>query len=159
VKRGGYKSPPFLIMGKLLQFISKLETLSAESVAEQSLTESTGRITEAQRQQLEEGTTSSGGTLRKYRSPAYARMKNQMNPRPGQGNPDLKLTGAFYRGITATVSGGKVIIKSSDDKALSLEASYGKDQIFGLNPQTKKEFIDVTLRPLSIKKFRKEVGL
>lgn len=116
-------------------------------------------ISAAQREQLTFGETSEGGTLRKYRNPAYARKKNSMNPLPGLGNPDLKLTGSFHRGIVTKIESGKVVIKSTDEKAQGLEAAYGKDKIFGLHPETKSQLINEKLRPVFNRTIKKEIRL
>jgi hypothetical protein len=144
-------------MGKLLNMISKFKRLDVVKVSEESLDQIKDDISEAQRQQLIYGISSSGGTLRKYKSKAYAKKKNAMNPIPGIGNPDLKLTGAFHRSITTQVTSGKVIIKASDDKALELEASYGKDVIFGLYREEKALLIEEKLRKAFVQTIRKNL--
>jgi hypothetical protein len=144
-------------MGKLLKLLNGFKKLNVDKVSEQSLNDIKDDISEAQRQQLLHGVSSSGGTLRKYKSSAYAKKKHGMNPLPGVGNPDLKLTGAFHRSITTTVNSGKMIIKASDDKALMLEASYGKDVIFGLYREEKAAIIHQKLKKAFIKNIRKNL--
>jgi hypothetical protein len=120
---------------------------SLPQVAETSVAAVKEDYVSAQKSQLTEGLTSSGGTFRKYQSNAYARKKNAINPLPGLGNPDLKLTGAFYGGIVATVESGKLKIKSNDSKALDLEAKYGKQKIYGLQPEEMLDFVQNKVRP------------
>lgn len=122
-------------------------------IAEESVRVLSPDIVERQKAQLSEGLSSVGGTFPKYRNPAYARKKNALNAKPGLGNPDLKLTGAFYRGITAVVSGGKIKINSTDSKTDSLKAKYDKDKMFGLYPEEMNDFIQNRLRPV----FRKNI--
>jgi hypothetical protein len=136
-------------MAGVRELKGKLERLkqSLPAIAEQSIEAVKQDYVAAQKYQLEQGTTAEGGTFRKYQSSAYARRKNQMNPLPGLGNPDLKYTGAFYRGISATVANGKIKVQSSDSKAVELEAKYGKDKIFGLNPEEMQDFTQAKVKP------------
>jgi hypothetical protein len=69
-----------------------------ESIAEESVSQASPSFVEAQKDQLLQGSNSAGESFRRYRNPDYAKMKNLMNPLPGLGNPDLKLTGQFQRG-------------------------------------------------------------
>lgn len=146
-------------MGQVLKLIENFKKLDIDKVSSDAMNEKKQFVADAQREQLKQGISSVGGTLRKYRSAAYARKKNAMNPLPGLGNPDLKLTGNFYKGITATVEGGKIVIKSSDEKAQELEAKYDEDLIFGLYPEEKAQFIKDHLRPAFNRNIKNEVGL
>lgn len=143
----------------VLKLIENFKKLNIDKVSSDAMNAKKEFVAESQREQLKQGISSVGGTLRKYRSAAYARKKNQMNPLPGFGNPDLKLTGAFYRGITASVEGGKIVVKSLDEKAQALEAKYNEDLIFGLYPEEKALFIAEHLKPEFNKRIRSEVGL
>ena len=55
------------------------------------------QITQLNTDQLYKGLTPQGQRLKSYSPPRgkYAKAKNQMNPLPGLGNPDLKVTGNF----------------------------------------------------------------
>jgi hypothetical protein len=116
-----------------------------KSIAENSVDETKPDYIESQKDQLIQGSNSSGGTFRKYRNAVYAKRKNQMNPLPGYGNPDLKLTGDFYSGIYAKVEGGKIVIGSNDSKAQALEANY--KNVFGLNSQEMEDYLYNKLKP------------
>jgi hypothetical protein len=117
-----------------------------EPIAESSISEVAPDFVEAQKAQLEQGNNSEGGSFRKYRNAVYAKEKNLMNPLPGYGNPDLKYSGNFYRGIKATVQGGKIVVESTDEKAQMLESNYAF--IFGLNPQEMEDFLYGKLKPV-----------
>lgn len=119
---------------------------SLPSIAQESVIAVTGDLSTAQKEQLLQGVSSTGGTFRKYRSASYARLKNTMNPLPGLGNPDLKYTGSFYHGIYVNVSDGKITVGSHDDKAQLLEANY--KNVFGLDPQDMEDFLYGKLRPV-----------
>lgn len=89
-------------------------------------------IVKYNKDQLFEGLNAKGQKLSpKYSRVRYARAKNSMNPLPGMGTPDLKVTGKFYSGFYLTAKNGKFDFFSSDEKAEKLEAKYGED-IFGL---------------------------
>jgi hypothetical protein len=115
-------------------------------IAEDSVAQVKPSIVEAQAEQLVSGSNADGGTFRRYKDPRYAKMKNTLNPLPGLGNPDLKLTGAFHKGIYATVQDGRIVIGSSDNKAQWLEPNY--KSIFGLNPQEMEDFLYGKLKPV-----------
>lgn len=90
--------------------------------------------------QLNQGLSSDGDKIKiRYRSNSYAKKKNQLNPAPGFGVPDLFLTGSFYKGIGVVVRGYSYEIDSKDEKSSRLEKKYGK-QIFGLTPEHKSEY-------------------
>lgn len=102
---------------------------------------------DAQREQLRHGTSAKGGRLRPYRSPAYAKKKAAMNSLPGYGNPDLKLTGAFYRGIKINITGSKIRLYSTDQKAPMLLQKYSEDAVFGLTPPNLADFTETKYKP------------
>lgn len=89
--------------------------------------------------QLNRGLTSKGEEVAPgYASAIYEREKFSMNPLPGLGVPDLRLTGAFYSGFNVTAGyTGIFTFDSSDSKTPNLEAKYGKF-IFGLTNENKK---------------------
>ena len=81
--------------------------------------------------QLYKGLDATGQKISpKYSRERYKRAKNRVNPLPGIGTPDLKLTGKFYSDFFLTAKNGVIDIFSSDEKADKLEAKYG--DIFGL---------------------------
>ena len=80
-----------------------------------------------------------------------------MNPLPGLGTPDLKVTGAFYSGIRVDYNSGVLTTKSSDEKADELEKKY--QDIYGLGGNFKKGFIKNSLRPALNKEITSLTGL
>lgn len=91
--------------------------------------------------QLFVGQNNMGDSFKKYKWKEYAEQKNQQNPRPGLGYPDLKLSGAFYKSFRAEVSSGGVNIFATDKKAPLLIEHYakkGKQTIFGLTAANMK---------------------
>lgn len=96
--------------------------------------------------QLDEGQTATLEKLRpKYRNVSYALQKQTLNPKPGYGNPDLKVTGDFYEGFKAELRGHILEIYSTDYKAPKLEQKYAN--IYGLTPDNFTELIDQVILP------------
>lgn len=89
--------------------------------------------------QLQFGLDSEGNYLREYQSPAYALEKQSMNPKAGLGNPDLKYTGAFYRGWSLLITNSEFLFDSGDSKTSDLIEKYGQN-IFGLRKENIESF-------------------
>ena len=67
--------------------------------------------------------------------------KNQKNPEPGLGNPDLNETGDFWRGFRFKVlNKNQYEILSTDSKNDMLVKKYGED-IFGMSDDSKEDFV------------------
>lgn len=144
-----------MTMQELLRRAEKLDT---DKVINEAFDESTEDFAEKNREQLFTGQTKAGGKITyKYRNNKYARVKNQMNPIPGLGTPDLKVTGSFYRGIRADVSGDVIQVQSTDEKGKDLEAKYA--DIFGLGGEFKSSFLNDGLGPRIQQKITTLVGL
>lgn len=79
--------------------------------------------------QLLSGIDGDGKSLKSYKNDTYATFKNQLNPIPNFGTPDLKLTGSFYEQRYLqfnTVKGWPVTLFSGDEKTQKLIDEYGK---------------------------------
>lgn len=86
------------------------------------------KITDLNKDQLMQGLDGTGQKLTpKYSRVRYARAKNSVNPLPGYGTPDLKLTGKFYSNFFVTAKKGVFEVDSSDEKRDKLALKYGKD--------------------------------
>ena len=85
------------------------------------------------------------GNRKPYKTPLYAEFKNQLNPLPGRGNPDLRLRGDFYEGIKVEVRGDQLIAEGTDFKTQFLENRYGN--VVGFNPEVRERIIEEILRP------------
>lgn len=85
------------------------------------------------------GQDSLGSKLAPYKSIAYAHKKEAMNPQPGYGNPDGKLTGEFYQGFYVEADQKVFGVDSKDGKSDKLKKQYG-DTIFGLDQENKKKY-------------------
>lgn len=103
----------------------RLQSLNLEQVTEEAIEETAPQYLELNQEQLYEGTTSQGTQVSpRYRSPKYARVKNEMNPAPGLGVPDLYVTGAFYEGQELKVVSGQIEEDSNVDYAEDLYQKY-----------------------------------
>lgn len=92
-----------------------------------------------QQEQMLHGEDNQGNMIGKYKSDAYASMKERMNSLAG-GTVDLKLSGSFYNAITlVSSSNSKYRVYSKDKKNKILTEWYG-DKIFYLNPIYLAEF-------------------
>lgn len=108
---------------------------------------------ELQKAQMYAGKTVTGQTIAKaghpYQSLEYAIEKHSMNPLPGEGNPDLHLTGAYYDGISTEVDDQKIKVYSTDEKGPELDLIY-PDSLAGLGGKYKAEYL-VILQPTIVK--------
>lgn len=143
-------------MGTILSVLKKYKDLRdrLDNMAVESIENTKSAIVDLNRQQLEEGLTSSGGRFRRYRSESYAFFKHDKNPIPGLYNPDLNLTGAFYSKIEIKVTEDELIFQNTDPKAAMLEESYGEANIYGLTPDSKIRYISQDLWPVFISKVK-----
>lgn len=114
-------------------YISKLEKLDVENLCIEALSANESLLIELQKKQMLYGKNAKNEEIGYYRSPFYEEMKNRMNPL-AQRRVDLKLTGAFHKGITV-IAGKEIIFDSKDSKTLDLVEKYSED-IFGLNKAT-----------------------
>ena len=121
--------------------------MDLSAIAASSIDKTAEEISRLNVDQLRHGLTASEGRLKRYRNNKYARVKNEMNPLPGLGNPDFILTGAFTSKIQTEVSGGLIGTHSYDEKAPELEARDGADNIYGLGPARHKVYVEESLQP------------
>ena len=106
-------------------------------------------------QLLNDGMNKNMVKLRSYRSASYARRKNQRNPSPGLGTPDLYNTGAFQDGFTLKInSKSSFDIFSTNSKNSELTKKYGKD-IFGLTETSKETFGREVMQPELVREVKK----
>ena len=141
-------------IGAMLRRIEKLNT---DEVIEEAFENTAKEFLDTNKEQLNEGFDATGKHLKKYASKKYASMKNSMNPAPGLGNPDLKLTGAFQRGWVLSVASGQLNQGSMDEKGIRLEEKYGK--IYGLYGPFKQDYLNEFLSPTINKKITAITGL
>ena len=110
-------------------------------------------------QLLNDGINKNMVKLRSYRSASYARRKNQRNPAPGLGTPDLYNTGAFQDGFTLKInSKNSFDIFSTNSKNTDLTRKYGKD-IFGLTETNKEKLGREVMQPELVRYVKKKLNV
>lgn len=112
--------------------------------------------------QLFSGENNKGESFKQYRWKEYAEYKNDKNPLPGLGYPDLKNTGAFYKGFWARINSAGIKMGSTDSKSSWLENHYskrGKQLIFGLTPENQTTWNTVAFFNDFMKAIMQKTGL
>jgi hypothetical protein len=96
--------------------------------------------------QLDKGELATGEKITpSYASNYYSKKKEQMNPTPGYGTPDIKYTGNLYKNIGVSVTQDAYDIESSvpyaDDQSIT---QYG-DKLLALSEENKEVYCEETL--------------
>lgn len=128
-------------MRTIANMLEAVQNTNIVDVMISSLIDTKDNYLEIQKDQLFHGIDSTGQHLRPvYAWASYAKKKYTMNSLPGSGNPDLKLTGAFYAAAKADANKLGFTVYSTDEKAGMLEAKYGKT-IWTLFDDWKDEYL------------------
>jgi len=143
-------------MAGINALIQKAEALRFEPAIADAVDETKEQFKDIQREQMLEGEGKSG-KIGKYRSKSYAARKVLINPKPGFGNVDLKLTGAFQNEIFVDARDNSVVIDSADEKAGALIEKYGKN-IFGLNQVNKASYSKNVMGQVVTRKIKKQLS-
>lgn len=134
-------------MATIKEFNDRIQAFDINKVLMDVFMEQKAVVIDKNLDQLQYGFDSNGNRLKKYSQSDYAEYKNDLNPKAGFWNPDLKLTGQFWQSLYLEDTGGtKYEIKSDDSKASKLEEKYGSD-IYGLSDEKAGEFVSKTYRP------------
>ncbi len=141
-------------MEKLFELMDRARSMDGVAIAAQAIENKKETLLDLNKEQLLHGKNNEGSTLGKYKNNRYAAKKNSLNPLPGLGIKDHKLTGSYYKGIFAKIEGGKIIFGSTDEKAKYLET--GKD--YGLNAEYKTDFVRI-LNPEFIQQIKSYLKL
>jgi hypothetical protein len=146
-------------MPTIRQITQAWQSADFDQVVRDSIVQTSYEITALNKTQLYNyGVGSDGVKLTPYKSPYYAKEKNNNNPRPGLGQPDLFVTGAFYNGIAVVVTDKTYITDSTDEKAPRLELLYGS-KIYGLTDQNKSIYATETLLPVLVENIKTAVAI
>jgi hypothetical protein len=137
--------------------IDNFKAMDIKSIAGSVMQSNSGVFIKLNKEQMLSGKGKTKN-IGRYLSGVYARFKAEMNPKPGTGNVDLRLTGSFQDQMFMKVQGEGFEIGSTDSKAGDLENKYGV-QIFGLNDGSRVGFIDDYLLPDFHKLVGKMTGL
>lgn len=130
-------------MGKLQDYITKLKVFDEQAQTEALLKIIVGKkslLIDLNQQQLYSGRNSRGEVLGEYRSRDYAIFKNRLNPLPGLGVWDLRLSGNLYDGMFVEADSFPVTIDSSDSKA----GKFRDLSPFGFDGKSKDEIVQET---------------
>lgn len=141
------------IHGKLKQF----ENLNVDDVVLDSIEQTKPELLEAQKEQMLNGLRADGSLIGKYRNPAYAKQKNQQNPKAGYGNMDWRKTGALYNDMFVDVRPDSYVIDSADAKTGKLIDAHGDP--FGVGGEFKIKYLNDALHPTIINKVKEIVKL
>lgn len=118
----------------------RLKAANIEDTAIDSIDQTREQLADAQRDQMMHGLRADGTPIGKYRNPAYARMKNAMNPLAGLGNMDWRLTGELHAALIVDArEDGTVVIVSGDEKFRDLAEEHGDPM--GLGGEFKEQYV------------------
>ena len=90
-------------MTTVYDFQDRLKRLEIGQEIRKELAKNAKKLAELQTEQMLTGHNARGDKIGWYLDKDYAILKHSMNPEPGQGYVDLKLTGDFYEGVFAEI--------------------------------------------------------
>jgi hypothetical protein len=144
-------------MATIRGFVERFKSINFKEVTMDSFIETNEVVIEKNLDQLGDGKSKNGTPLKKYASDNYAVFKHRLNPSPGLGNPDLKLTGKYWDGWFIKQTGEtQYEMGSTDSKAAYLDAHYNKEQ-YGLDSDSRANYIKEDYLPILTKNVRKKV--
>lgn len=148
---------------------NKMVALDAEAIAVEAVSETVDEIRHYTLKQLLDGKNSKGGDLSSYltdpyfRTPeaaqAYSRWKDQISPKSNRksGIKNYYINGYYHKSIRVRMVGNKIVTESNTSIGKDIEAK--ERDIYGLNSQSKSEYIPKVLRPRFNQKMLKALGL
>jgi hypothetical protein len=145
-------------MSTIPELLEAVQSLNINQEAVRSIEATAGMIVEFNRDQLKKGFNARDLRIGpRYRNPEYARQKNEQNPEPGLGIPDLILTGAFTDAIGVEVMEEEYEVFSTDAKAPELEKKY--NYVLGLGPKKLEQYTTEHVRPVFQERITEVTGL
>lgn len=144
-------------MAKISDIKERVTKLDVSEVIENAIIDTQKDLVKYQKEQMLHGVRKSGKKIGKYKSPAYAKKKFQMNSKAGLGNKDLKLTGDFHSRVLVDVRGKEVIVSSDDPKTEKIVEREG-DDIFGLSKEFAKQYSNNELAEAAIVRFKNQLS-
>lgn len=138
-------------MATIDELIDKWERYDVLSTVRQAIVNTKEQLLETQRLQMLEGLNAEGDKIGKYKNQKYAIKKFDLNPVPGLGTPDLRLTGQWQGEIDAEIGSDTVTIKAPEnEKTPRLIELFGL-RILGLNEESSIVYSVQYLKPEFIK--------
>lgn len=135
----------------------RLKKLDIHFEAEEAMNNTADDILSKQKDQLLHGVRADGSMIGKYKSQVYAAKKHAMNPLPGFGNMDWKLTGDLHKALFVDVRRDIFVIDSADSKTGSLIQRFGDPM--GLTKQSQSDYMEQRLQPQFMQQVRIVTGL
>lgn len=149
-------------MATVVDMIENLKRFDVKKQTKDIFATNSVHVIELNQAQMLQGVTKKGEGIGTYStSPLgqqYAEFKASLNPEAGEGNVDLKLSGAFYRAMIMKITGENIDIDSTDDKSKMLIGKYGSD-VFGLTDDNWQIWLDEIFMPDFMIELTKATGL
>lgn len=123
-------------MNAFTRLKQQLQSIPIQQIIQVAAVQQKAVIEDMNAEQLEQGKTAAGHDISpEYANSAYAAKKQFMNSKPKPNVPDLKLTGAFHRSITAHFDATGITLHATDPKAEALQEKYSSS-IIGLSDES-----------------------
>jgi len=142
-------------MSTIAALYRRVQKFDVAEAAVKSIEETKEILADLNVEQMSKGQKSDGSYM-----PDYSPVSVEIFGKP-EGPIKLFDKGDFYRGYYVKVEGDKIIESSSDDKTDMLFKRYATktSNIFGLNPQFRREYINQALKKAFRKNVKAETGL
>lgn len=144
-------------MTTVVDLKNRLSKVDVGFESETAIDATKGDMITKQKDQLLHGLRRDSNKIGKYKSNSYARKKNSLNPLPGFGNMDWKLTGQLHKEIFVDVRSETFVIDSADDKTGKLIERFSDP--FGLTKENQADYVEESLRPRFMKQMHEATGL
>lgn len=147
-------------MATFAYMYARFEACNINKIAMNTLEQKQRDVVSLNVEQMMDGYDKNGRVIGEYKNESYRRKKNRMNPRPGFGFADLKLTGKYHESLKLEIeSDKKYKIFATDTKAPKIEAMFGKS-MYGLDNKSKSILLDNSgYRKLFFENLRRELNL
>lgn len=142
-------------MSTIVAIYKRFQKFDVAEAAVKSIDDTKEMLANINVEQMSQGQKSDGSFMPDYSERSVTEF----------GKPDgpirLYDTGAFYQGYRVTVEGEKIVITSSDEKTDMLFKRYATktSNLFGLNQQFRREYINEVLKKAFRKNVNAETGL
>jgi hypothetical protein len=142
-------------MATVGEMLKKFQSVNVNEIAKDIIRSDPKSYIEQNQEQLQAGMGANNEVLPPYRSLAYARFKEHINPRAG-GHPDYYLTGEMYRQMKLEINGDAIRIYSTVPYFTDLLARGGDP--FGLSNEGKDKYVSLYLYDSLLKKIKDLTG-
>jgi hypothetical protein len=156
----------------IFQLHQNLQKFDIRKAVIETFEETAEVIADYNREQLLQGRDSEGNFLSPkysedpfFKSPEsakrYAEWKASIEPKRDKpfDVPNLYITGKFHNTIKVDVDSENLKFHSDDSNAKSIEMKFNRDKVYGLNDETKGQYIDEVYFPRLRDKIETRTGL